>query len=352
MTMPPTDEPRSRARILLVQTGFLGDVVLTTPLIAALRRHDPSAELAMLVTPAGAPLVAGHPGLDRVLVDDKRGSGRGLGGLVALARRLGRERFTTAIAAHKSVRTALALRGAGIPRRIGFATAPGARFYSERVARPAGAHDRDRMLGLLAPLGVAAAADATPRPWVAVDAATRGAARRLLAGAGVDGRPLAAICPGAAWRTKRWPPASFGALVRALEADGYRCLVLGAPEERTLTAAVRAAGGGIDLGGQTDPALLAAVLAESAVAVTNDSAPMHVATAVGVPQVAIFCATVPAQGYGPLGSRALVVERDLACRPCGRHGGTRCPRGTDDCMELVTVDEVRAAVARVRSLAV
>jgi len=112
-----------------------------------------------------------------------------------------------------------------------------------------------------------------------------------------------------------------------------------------------AGGRALDLGGATDLPLLAALLGESAVTITNDSAPMHVASAVDVPQVAIFCATVPSQGYGPLGRRAVVVERDLACRPCGRHGGVHCPRGTDDCMELVTVDEVRAAVARVRALA-
>ncbi len=108
---------------------------------------------------------------------------------------------------------------------------------------------------------------------------------------------------------------------------------------------------GLDLVGQTDSALLAAVLARMAVVVTNDSAPMHLAGAVGVPHVAIFCATVPGQGYGPLGPRAVVVEKDLACRPCGRHGSARCPRGTDDCRELIEVGEVSAAVERARSLA-
>jgi heptosyltransferase-2 len=343
---------RRTPRILLVQTAFLGDVILTTPLLAALRRHRPEADLTMLVTPAAAPLVASHPALDRVLVDDKRGAGRGARGLARLVRALRAERFAIAIAAHKSVRTAVALRAAGIPRRIGFATAPGARFYTDRVPRPAAAHDRDRLLGLLAPLGLPPLAAADARPWIAVDAATRARAETLLA-PWRDGRPLAVVSPGSAWRTKRWPAAAFGALVRALDADGYRCLVVGAPDETALTAAVQAAAGGaaVDLGGRTDLPLLAAVMACAAVVVTNDSAPMHVASAVGVPQVAIFCATVPAQGYGPVGPRALVVERDLACRPCGRHGGARCPRGTEDCRELVTVDDVRAAVAHVRALA-
>jgi heptosyltransferase-2 len=342
-----------RQRILLVQTAFLGDVILTTPLLAALRRHDPNAELAMLVTPAAAPLVASHPALDRVLVDDKRGGGRAVLGLVGLVRRLRAQRFTTAIAAHKSVRTALALGAAGIPRRIGFATAPAAALYTERVPRPLDRHDRDRLLGLLTPLGVPRLPDALTRPWIAVDAATRARAAALLAPHASDRHPFAAICPGSAWRTKRWPTAAFGALVRTLVADGYRCLLLGAPDEHALTAAVQQASGNraVDLAGQTDMPLLAAVMAHAAVAITNDSAPMHVATAAGVPQVAIFCATVPGQGYGPLGPRALVVQRDLACRPCGRHGGARCPRGTDDCMDLVTVEDVRAAVARVRALA-
>jgi lipopolysaccharide heptosyltransferase II len=339
-------------RLLLVQTAFLGDIILTTPLIAALRRHLPQAELAMLVTPAAVPLVAAHPGLDRVIVDDKRGTGRGARGLVHLVRRLRAARFDVAIAAHKSVRTALALRAGGIPRRIGFATAPAAALYTDRVPRPATAHDRDRLLGLLAPLGVSAVAAEEARPWIAVDPASRARAEALLA-PWRDGRPLAVLAPGSAWRTKRWPTSAFGALVRALDADGYRCLVVGGPAELGLTAAVQTAAGGVgvDLGGRTDLPLLAAVMARAAVAVTNDSAPMHVASAVGVPQVAIFCATVPAQGYGPVGRRALIVERDLACRPCGRHGGARCPRGTDDCRKLVTVDDVRAAVAQVRALA-
>jgi heptosyltransferase-2 len=343
----------TRERILLVQTAFLGDVILTTPLLAALRRHRPNAEITAMVTPAAGPLLAHDPALDGVLVDDKRGTGRGVAGLARLVRTLRARRFTIAIAAQKSIRTALALRAAGIPRRIGFATAPAAALYTDRVARPLTLHDRDRLLGLLTPLGITAIEATLRQPRLAVDAATRARARALVPRGVGAGRPLAAICPGSAWRTKRWPAPAFAALVRALDADGYRCVLLGGPDERALTAAVHAAAGGcaIDLGGATDLPLLAALLAEAAVAVTNDSAPMHVASAVDVPQVAIFCATVPAQGYGPLGRRAVVVERDLACRPCGRHGGERCPRGTDDCMELVTVDEVRAAVARVRALA-
>jgi heptosyltransferase-2 len=288
-----------------------------------------------------------------VLIDGKRAAGRPVRGFGSLVRRLRAERFTIALAAHKSVRTALALTVGGVKRRVGFAGAPGAVFYSDRVERVLARHDRDRLLALLEPLDGAPVGIENHQPWVALDDATRARAETLLTPLLAAGRPLAALCPGSVWETKRWPAFAYGALLRVLEQRGYACVLLGAPDERPIGAAVQAAAGGLglDLVGQTDSALLAAVLARMAVVVTNDSAPMHLAGAVGVPHVAIFCATVPAQGYGPLGPCAVVVEKDLACRPCGRHGSARCPRGTDDCRELIEVSEVSAAVERARSLA-
>ena len=97
------------------------------------------------------------------------------------------------------------------------------------------------------------------------------------------------------------------------------------------------------LAGRTDLATLVAVVDRMALLVANDSAPMHIACARGVPVVGVFCATTPALGYGPWGPRAAVVEADLACRPCARHGGRRCPRGTEDCMRLVAPAAVLAA---------
>ncbi len=88
------------------------------------------------------------------------------------------------------------------------------------------------------------------------------------------------------------------------------------------------------------------VVAGSGPGMTNTVTPMHVATAVGVPVVAVFCATVPEQGYGPYTERAIVLGADLECRPCGRHGGQRCPRGTGDCMRLVDATEVVCALQR------
>jgi heptosyltransferase-2 len=330
---------------LIAQTSFLGDVVLTTPLVTALRDCLAPRRLAVLVRPEAVPLMTGHPDVDQVLVDDKRGRDRGPLGLVRTARRVACEHFDVVVSPHRSLRTALVLAAARIPRRIGFHSSRGALLYHERVPRDRQRHDVERNLALTAPFGGSAA---PPRLHVPVvpDAVTRAAAL-LPPGTG----PLVGVAPGSVWRTKRWTAEGFAAVVAGLAADGARCVVLGAPAEVSLAEEVAARSGGraTVLAGQTDVATLVAVIDRLDCLVANDSAPMHVACARRVPVVAVFCATTPALGYGPYGPRAAVVQADLACRPCARHGGRNCPRGTEDCMRLVSPAAVlgaaRAALA-------
>ena len=326
--------------LLVVQTSFLGDVVLTTPLVSALRRRLVPRRLALLVRPEAVPLVAGHPDIDQVLVDDKRGADRGALGWLGTARRLRAERFEVAVSPHRSLRTALVLAAAGIPRRVGFRESRGARLFHERVPRDRGRHDVERNLALLAPFG---GGEAEPPPLhvpIAPEAPGRAAAL-LPPGAG----PLVGVAPGSVWTTKRWAPEGFAAVIGALAAEGARCVVLGAPDDAALAAEInhRAGGCATVLAGRTDLPTMVAVVDRLALLIANDSAPMHIACARGVPVVAVFCATTPALGYGPWGPRTTVVEADLACRPCGRHGGRRCPRGTEDCMRLVPPAAVLAA---------
>src|SRR5439155_8591134 len=197
-----------------------------------------------------------------------------------------------------------------------------------------------RRLALLRPL----AGDAGEPPALHVPVAPE-AARRAAALVPPGPGPLVGVAPGSVWATKRWAPEGFAAVIAALAAEGARCVVLGAPDEAALAEEIdRLAGGRATvLAGRTDLATLVAVVDRLALLVANDSAPMHIACARGVPVVGVFCATTPALGYGPWGPRAAVVEADLACRPCARHGGRRCPRGTEDCMRLVAPAAVLAA---------
>jgi heptosyltransferase-2 len=332
------NEPAGPA-LLVAQTSFLGDVVLTTPLVSALRRCVAPRRLAVLVRPEAAALLDGHPDVDQVLVDDKRGQNRGVLGVLRAARQLRHERFDVVVAPHRSLRTALVLAAARIPRRVGFRESRGAFLYHERVPRDRRRHDVERNLALLTPFGGVAAAPALHLP--VAPAAEARAAALLPAGPG----PLVGVAPGSVWATKRWTASGFAAVVAGLASDGARCVLLGGPDEVPLAEDIRVRSGGraVVLAGKTDIATLVAVVDRLGLLVCNDSAPMHVACARGVPVVAVFCATTPALGYGPYGPRAVVAEANLACRPCARHGGRRCPRGTEDCMRLVEPAVVLAA---------
>jgi len=344
--------PAPGAHVAVVQTSFLGDVVLTTPLVAALRAALCPARLSVVVRPEAVPLLAHHPCIDEVVVDDKRGTDRGLAGALRVARRLRARRIDIAVSPHRSLRTALVLAGAGIGMRVGFRESRGAFLYHVRVRRDRSHHDVERNLGLLWAFGVRPEEHLQP-PYLVPGLAAENEAARLLGELGLDdGRALYALCPGSVWHTKRWNAEGFGIVARTLgEMEGAAVLLLGGSADAAVGERVErhAGGAAVNLVGKTDLATFVALAGRMRAVIANDSAPMHIAAACGVPLVAIFCATTPAQGYGPYAAAAEVIGADLECRPCGRHGGRSCPRGTEDCRRLVTPQQVVAAVRRVEA---
>ncbi len=336
------------ARLLVAQTGFLGDVVLTTPLLSTLRRALDPEMLTVLTTPQARPLVQDHPAVDQVLIDSKRGDDRGFFGMLHTARRLRSQRFTLAVAPHKSFRTALLLALAGIPHRVGFRQSPGWFLYHQATPRDPDRHEVERILCLMRAFGLEPeSCDRTP--YVAYHPAVQTNVRRLLDNARIAASdPVFVVCPGSVWYTKRWTATGYSAVVRALARHYGRVVVCGGPDDVPIAREIEEQAQGahlLNLVGQADLQTCMALIDRAQVVISNDSAPMHLAVARQVPVVAIFCATTPGLGYGPYSDRAVVVEaKDLFCRPCRRHGGPSCPRGTEACMQNITARDVLAGV--------
>jgi heptosyltransferase-2 len=337
----------SSPRLLVAQTGFLGDVVLTTPLLATLHRHLSPSSLTVLTTPQAQPLLDCHPVVNKVLVDAKQADGKGPSGVWRMARRLRRERFTLAVAPHKSFRTALLLMLAGIPRRIGFRQSPGWFLYHRTANRDPHRHEVERILCVMRAFDLEPE-DCDRKPWVEYRPQAKTKADALLGEVGLDGgEPLFVVCPGSVWATKRWTADGFAGLVQKLRQHYGRVLLCGGPEDAPVAQMVHERSGqcSVNLVGRADLQTFMALVDRAQVVISNDSAPMHVAVARNVPVVAVFCATTPDLGYAPYSDRAVVVEKkDLFCRPCSRHGNPSCPRGTEDCMRQVTVADVLAGV--------
>jgi heptosyltransferase-2 len=181
-------------------------------------------------------------------------------------------------------------------------------------------------------------------PRLVVGDGARDRAAELLAAEGIDeDRPLVALGVGAGRPTKRWPAARFAELGDLIiEQSAAEVLLLGDAKETALAREISQMMAGVPhlLTGRTTAGQLAAVLARCRVLVTNDSGPMHVATAVSTPVVAIFGPTTTGLGYAPLGPQDIVISRSLECRPCSLHGSDRCPTGTFECMEAIEAREV------------
>jgi heptosyltransferase-2 len=319
--------------VLVIQTSFLGDMVLTTPLLTHLAAGE---TVDVIGTPAATALLANHPSVRRAIPYDKRGAQAGVVGFGRLAAALRRERYDRALLAQGSLRSGALAVAAGIGDRVGFDTSAGRTLYTRRVQYIEGEHHASRLLRL---------ADAPPaissRPRLYPGAAEVEAVDALLGG---RAGPFIAVAPGSVWPTKRWP--AYDALARELTSRGT-VVVIGSADDRSLGAAIVAAtdGRGIDGTGRLSLLASAELIGRCAVLVTNDSAPQHLASAMNTPTVSIFGPTVPQFGFGPLAERATTVGKDgLVCRPCDRHGPVACPLGHWRCMRDVRVADVLRAV--------
>jgi heptosyltransferase-2 len=309
--------------VLVVRYSALGDVVLATSVLEPLRRRFPDARVEWVTDRLYAPLLRGLPGLADVHVLARQGPDAAL----PLSRRL-RGRFDLALDLQNKLRSQVVARAAARRvvtfRRRGAGEALRALLGADRpLAR---AHQTRLYAEALAPLGL----DGPGAPRVHLSEEARARAGEALRGVGAG---AVGVAPGARWATKRWPPARFAAVADALAAEGRPIVLVGGPGDREAFAAFRAAARcevAADLSALSIDALAAAIARLDRL-VACDSGPVHLATAVGTPVLALFGPTAAARWGPPPPGRALTLG--LACSPCSNHGGDRCPEGHHRCME-------------------
>ena len=330
--------PRPRAKGLVVQTAFPGDVILTTPLIrrAAERLKAP---VDVVVIPAAAPLLANNPHIREVIVFDKKGKDRGVAGLWRMVRLLRARRYEVSYHAQASSRSALLAFLARIPRRIGLRGAPGAFLYTHAVAARGEPHQVERLLAL---------ADGAPdrrEPEIFPGPEERDSVDALLAEAGIQSE-FVVLAPGSQWGSKRWP--YFPELARALAAEIPLAIVGGAGDRADARQIRTALGVGTPVADATGRlSILAAgeLIRRARVLVSNDSAPVHLASAVGTATVEIYGPTMPLFGFAARAAWSRVIEPEpISCRPCHHHGPPACPLGHHRCMRDTPISRVLAEV--------
>ena len=333
-------------RIAVWNTAFLGDAVLTLPLLQSLRLRYPEATIDYYVRGGLASLFAPHPAISSVYEYDKRGGEKGFSGLVRLGRDLAGRKYDMWISAHGSARSSLLALASRAPMRVGYRQAALARLCCTHVVdRMFGQLDEvERLLQLLQPLGPG---PESSWPEIALGQRESREAERFFAD--LTG-PALGLHPGSVWATKRWPESGFAEIGRRALRLGVEVLLFAGPGEEAIARAVRdqiadsanahEAARLRDLSGRLSLSLLAAYISRLSCYVTNDSGPMHLAWAQRVPVTAIFGPTVRSLGFFPRGPQSSVFETELDCRPCGLHGPKSCPLGHHHCMTRIAPDAV------------
>ena len=345
--------------ILVVRLRLIGDVVLTTPLLGALRRAYPDGRIAYLVEPAAAPVLRGNPCIDSLIVVPHARGLRRLRHDFSFARSLRRERFDITIDLHGGPRAGLFTLASGAPMRIGYTITGRTWVYTHVVKRTpdnAPRHAVRNQWDLLGPLGIGPPDRTLDAVTMPEDPAAAASVARRLGEAGIDGHPLVVIHVSAGNPFRRWPPRSFEKLVTQLaRGNPHRRIVLTSGPSDSTVAREIAAAARTGLGplatalpdiGEFDLAELRALVGRAAMYIGGDSGPLHLAATTNTPIVALFGPTLAERSMpwrNPHTFAEAVDAGELPCRPCRQRV---CLPGDFRCLTRIAVENVAAAAER------
>jgi len=318
-------------RILIIQTAFIGDVILATALVESIKSQIPGAQIDFVVRKGNEALLDGNPGLRRVYIHDKS---RKYSSLMALTSAFRREKYDYLINVQRFATTGLMTALSGATMSIGFEKNPFSFLFSKKIPHNIGSlHEVSRNLSLLAPLGIQSAA--RPRIYPSKD--------QWDAVKNYKSDSYITISPASVWFTKQFPADQWTAFLGRV--DHHKVYLLGGADDREQCEIMvgKLPGKPItNLAGSLSLLESAALMADARMNFVNDSAPLHLASAMNAPVTAVFCSTIPDFGFGPLSDQSVIVEtkEQLECRPCGLHGYRQCPKGHFRCATTISTEQL------------
>ena len=351
-------EEKKLENVLLIQTAFIGDVILTTPMIAALKGSLPGLKLTVMVKPEAKSLLQQNPHVDELILLDKGGIHKGPYGMLRMIREIRKRKFDAILSPHQSHRTGIISMFSNSPLRFGYRSAGFSKFaYNRLLIRPESTPEIIRLLMFLDESILKDAHHLSVRPQLFETDESFNQANEILSLHQAKFPVL--LAPSSIWPTKRWTPWGFAELAGKL-VKKYNCYVflIGSKSDASVSADVMnfvkifhndsIQDKIVDICGKTSLPALYSLMKRSRLLISNDSAPVHIGSAAEIPLVAIFGPTVSSLGYAPISPNSTVAElTDLECRPCGTHGAKSCPMGHFRCMKSLTSDDIIAKIDEV-----
>ncbi len=327
-------------KIVIWQTAFLGDLILTTPLVESVKKLFLTSYLALISKPFGKEVFKNNPYLDELIIFDKKSMSNW-----ELIKKLRRKRYDIAISPHRSHRASYSLFLARIPKRIGFDKAGFSFLYTDVVPhRFDGTHEIIRNLNLLKVLPEYDENKIQKNPSLYLDEIEDIFFKNF----DLEDKNYISIAPGSKWATKRWTVEGFSELIDTLIERKEVVVLIGSKEDEEYTNEILNKTKGnkkiINLVGKTNLRQSFSIIKHSKALISNDSAPVHMAVAFNTPVVEIMGPTVKEFGFYPFRNGIVVETEGLSCRPCGLHGHQECPIKTHECMTKISAKDVLKAL--------
>ena len=322
-------------RILIIHTAFIGDIVLSTPLIKKIKDTYPDSDITYVTTPSGEAILKNNPHLNNIIAYDKRGEHKGISGVWQLGKRLRYENFNMVITPHRYLRSSILSWLSRSPIRKGYDIASGSCLFTEKIKYDKTKHEVEKLLSFVAP-------ENKKRYEIELYPGEKEKMKgdNLWKENLLEDKKVVVLAPGSKWFTKQWPVEYFNKLAKSLKKlSNVRLIVVGGKDEINLPIEKENI---IDMRGKTSLLELADILSRADVVVTNDSSPIHIASAFKKPKIfALFGPTIEKFGFFPWSLNSKVFQVDgLKCRPCGIHGGKSCPEKHFKCMRDILPEEV------------
>ena len=323
----------AKEKILVIQTAFLGDLILSTTLFKKIKLKHPDSHITLIVNKGTEQILSNNPNIDTILPVDKKQTFKNPLKFILFLYELQKENFSICYSPHFSHRSSLISFFSGAKIRIGYKESGFGFLHTKTYPRPLrGVHEVQKLLQLVDSVGL-------ERPEIFLNKEVNGEIKSKMENVS----EFIVVAPSSIWETKRMPIEKFIELVRQiLENTPYTPVIIGSKNDKYLSDQIVNVHGSkvVDMTGRTNLMELSYIISRAKCVISNDSSPIHIASAFNIPTLAIFGATITDFGYTPLSERHTISEVSLECRPCGIHGGNICPKQHFRCMMDQNIEEI------------
>jgi heptosyltransferase II len=329
-------------KFLILQTAFVGDVILSLPLVQVLKKKYPDSEIDFLCIPKTAPLLEGNPYINEIILYDKHSKEKHIDSFIDIVKKLRSKKYDVVFTIQRFLRSTLISKLSGARRTVSYDKSTLSFLYSDRVVYEK-KHEILRVLDLLKPLGITI--NEFVKPELFPSAEDVKIVDDIIKGLNVKSKSdLIAVAPGSVWFTKRYPRLKFINLLNICDKEKFKVALIGGDDDRKLCESIIKSTTNNEVynfAGKLSFLQSAELIGRSCLLVTNDSAPLHLANAVGTRVIALFGSTVRDFGFYPFGNKDVLLEvNGLKCRPCTNHGKQYCPIETFDCMNGIEEEKI------------